>query len=83
MCFRIFTLKNALLIVTLALSLLANAQTESTLYTFKESASFWPQGALLEDSAGNLYGTTRGGGSMELEQCLNCPRRRCLAEPGR
>jgi uncharacterized repeat protein (TIGR03803 family) len=49
--------------MTLALSVVASAQTESTLYTFKESTSFWPQGALLEDSAGNLYGTTRGGGT--------------------
>ena len=64
MCPRIFTLRNTLLIMTLvALSLLANAQTESTLYTFSETTSFWPQGGLLEDSAGNLYGTTRGGGT--------------------
>ena len=63
MCFRIITVKNALLVMTLALSVLASAQTESTLYTFKETTSFWPQGALLEDSAGNLYGTTRAGGT--------------------
>ncbi len=64
MCPRIFTLRNTLLIMTLvALSLLANAQTESTLYTFSETTSFWPQGGLLEDSAGNLFGTTRGGGT--------------------
>ena len=63
MCFRIFTLRNALLMMTVALSLLANAQTESTLHTFSETTSFWPQGALLEDSAGNLYGTTRAGGT--------------------
>src|ERR1035437_2968753 len=64
MCPRIFTLRNTLLIMTLvALSLLANAQTESTLYTFSQTTSFWPPGGLLEDSAGNLYGTTRGGGT--------------------
>jgi uncharacterized repeat protein (TIGR03803 family) len=63
MCFRISTLRNALLMLTLALSGLASAQTESTLYTFKETTSFWPQGALLEDSSGNLYGTTRAGGT--------------------
>jgi uncharacterized repeat protein (TIGR03803 family) len=57
------TLKNALLVIALALSSLANAQTESTLHTFTETTSFWPQGALLEDSAGNLYGTTRAGGT--------------------
>jgi uncharacterized repeat protein (TIGR03803 family) len=64
MCLRILTLKNLLLILALiALSVLANAQTESTVYTFSETTSFWPQGALLEDSAGNLFGTTRGGGT--------------------
>ncbi|PYX48713.1 MAG: hypothetical protein DMG79_11170 [Acidobacteria bacterium] len=52
------------LIATLAFSSLANAiATESTIYTFGESTSFWPQGGLLEDSAGNLYGTTRAGGT--------------------
>ncbi len=63
MRFRIFALGNALLMITLALSGVVNAQTESTLYTFKETTSFWPQGALSEDSAGSLYGTTRAGGT--------------------
>src|SRR5258708_36327680 len=65
MRFRISTLLTALLMVTLAFTLTANAQleTESTLYTFSETGSFWPQGGLLEDSAGNFYGTTRGGGT--------------------
>lgn len=63
MRFRIFTLRNALLIMTLALTTLANAATESLLYTFSEKTSFWPQGGLLEDSTGNLYGTTRAGGT--------------------
>lgn len=63
MRFRILTLRHALLIMTLALSVMANAATESTLFTFSEATSFWPQGGLLEDSAGNLYGTTRGGGT--------------------
>ncbi len=63
MCFRMFTFKNALLIMTLALSALANAATESTLYTFTEQTSFWPQGSLIEDASGNLFGTTRAGGT--------------------
>lgn len=66
MSFRIFSLRNALLLImmmTLALSLPASAQTESTIYTFSETSSFWPQGGLLEDGAGNFYGTTRGGGT--------------------
>jgi uncharacterized repeat protein (TIGR03803 family) len=62
MCFRILTLRNAVILITLAFSIAANAQTESTLHTFSETTSFWPQGALVEDSAGNLYGTTRAGG---------------------
>jgi uncharacterized repeat protein (TIGR03803 family) len=64
MSVRIFTLKNALLMLTLALSVSAFAQiTESTLYTFSENTTFWPQGTLIEDSKGNLYGTVRGGGA--------------------
>jgi uncharacterized repeat protein (TIGR03803 family) len=64
MRFRMFTLRNTLVILTLALSVVASAQTvESTLYTFSETTSFWPQGSLLEDGTGNLYGTTRGGGA--------------------
>src|SRR5438270_11360764 len=55
---------HTIVIATLAFSSLANAiATESTIYTFGESISFWPQGGLLEDSAGNLYGTTRAGGT--------------------
>src|ERR1017187_1884993 len=63
MRFRILNLRNALLIMTLALSTLANAATESTLFTFSEQTSFWPQGALIEDGTGNLFGTTRAGGT--------------------
>jgi uncharacterized repeat protein (TIGR03803 family) len=63
MSVRILSLKNALLILTVALSVAAVAQTESTLYTFGETTSFWPNGTLLEDSKGNFYGTARGGGA--------------------
>src|SRR5260370_37100153 len=64
MSVRILALRNALLIMALvALGGIANAQTMNTLYTFSETTSFWPQGALLEDGSGNLYGTTRGGGA--------------------
>jgi uncharacterized repeat protein (TIGR03803 family) len=41
----------------------AIAQTESTLFSFTETDSFWPQGTLVQDAKGNLYGTTRGGGT--------------------
>lgn len=64
MCFRISGVKNIALTAILALSLAANAQiTESTLHTFTEATNFWPQGTLIEDSAGNLYGITKGGGT--------------------
>lgn len=65
MRFRIFTLTNAVLMMTLilALGVSASAQTESTIFTFSEATNFWPQGALLEDSSGNLYGVSKGGGT--------------------
>jgi len=64
MRFRGFILINALLFMILALGVQANAQgTESLIYTFSETTNFWPQGGLIEDSSGNLYGTARGGGS--------------------
>jgi uncharacterized repeat protein (TIGR03803 family) len=65
MCFRISSVvENALLMTILALSMAANAQiTESTLHTFTETTNFWPQGTLIEDSAGNLYGITKAGGA--------------------
>ena len=46
-----------------ALSLPATAQTESTIYSFTQHESFWPEGGLVEDAGGNLYGTTVGGGT--------------------
>ena len=73
MSVRIFTLKNALLLTILALSVAAAAQTESTLYTFSENTTFWPKGTLLEDAKGNFYGTTRGGGANGMGPCLNFP----------
>jgi uncharacterized repeat protein (TIGR03803 family) len=66
MSVRIFTLKNAPLLMILALSVVAAAQTESTLYTFSQNTTFWPNGTLLEDSKGNFYGTTRGGGAYGM-----------------
>jgi uncharacterized repeat protein (TIGR03803 family) len=41
----------------------ASAQTENILFSFSETGSFWPQGGLVEDAKGNLYGTTEGGGT--------------------
>jgi uncharacterized repeat protein (TIGR03803 family) len=42
---------------------LAVAQTETTLWQFTETTNFWPQGGLVEDALGNLYGATKGGGT--------------------
>jgi uncharacterized repeat protein (TIGR03803 family) len=53
----------ALLLTAVAFTPCAHAQTESTIHTFTETTSFWPQGSLIEDAKGNLYGTTRGGGT--------------------
>lgn len=63
MRFRGFILIAALLLTMLTLGFHASAQTtESLIYTFSETTNFWPQGALLEDASGNLFGTARGGG---------------------
>jgi uncharacterized repeat protein (TIGR03803 family) len=56
----------ALILLSTLLSTFAFAQTESTLYTFSETSTFWPNGTLLEDSKGNFYGTTRGGGAYGM-----------------
>src|ERR1700730_5331027 len=56
-------LASVILLGTFALSTLAGAQTESTIYTFQLNESFWPEGGLVEDASGNLYGTTVGGGT--------------------
>jgi uncharacterized repeat protein (TIGR03803 family) len=49
--------------VAFALSITARAQTASTIYSFALHDSFWPEGGLVEDASGNLYGTTVGGGT--------------------
>jgi uncharacterized repeat protein (TIGR03803 family) len=44
--------------VCAALNIAANAQTESTIYTFSGTSGGRPAAALVFDKAGNLYGTT-------------------------
>jgi hypothetical protein len=42
-----------------------------TLYSFTgQSDGEFPYGELVLDKAGNLYGTTYGGGAYRLEPCL-------------
>jgi uncharacterized repeat protein (TIGR03803 family) len=54
------------LLLVLALSALATAQKESTIYSFKAGRDgATPEGGLISDTSGNLYGTTaQGGGSV-------------------
>jgi uncharacterized repeat protein (TIGR03803 family) len=66
MCRRSLNLNRVLLLGVLvfgALAGLASAQTENILFSFTETGSFWPQGSVVEDSKGNLYGATEGGGT--------------------
>src|SRR5262249_52360980 len=61
-------MKAKFLFIFLFLSLAASAQTYkfSMLYTFKDNGTdpSDPIGALIVDSAGNLYGTSFGGGTF-------------------
>ncbi len=50
------------LLLTLALSSTAKAQTFTVLHTFHGYDGAGPFGQLLLDSSGNIYGTTEGGG---------------------
>jgi uncharacterized repeat protein (TIGR03803 family) len=40
---------------------------ETLVYSFNQAVGAWPLGGVVQDQAGNLYGTTRTGGLM------NCP----------
>jgi uncharacterized repeat protein (TIGR03803 family) len=48
------------------------AWTETVLYIFPADGSqgFWPEGNLVMDSAGNLYGTTTQGGAGSAPNCF-------------
>jgi uncharacterized repeat protein (TIGR03803 family) len=46
-----------------SLPLISSAQTDQILHSFAGSDGIRPNGALVFDSAGNLYGTAQGGGS--------------------
>src|SRR5450755_3450796 len=53
----------ASLVLASGFTSVAQAATEKVLYNFSGGADgYWPQSALIFDSAGNLYGTTFGGG---------------------
>jgi uncharacterized repeat protein (TIGR03803 family) len=50
-------------IVVLVLAALAQAQTFTDLYNFTGTSGATPDVGVIQDSAGNFYGTTAGGGS--------------------
>ncbi len=47
------------------------ANTYKVLLKFNGTDGAGPEDALVFDSSGNLYGTTRGVGALELERFLN------------
>jgi uncharacterized repeat protein (TIGR03803 family) len=53
------------------LSPAAQAQTLSVLYTFTGKNGANPQGTLMQDSAGNMYGTTFSGGPGDTPGCYD------------
>src|SRR5579862_2485672 len=62
-----FLRQNAIVTFILSLAFVspaAQAQTYTVLHNFSGSDGSSPEAALIRDSAGNLYGTTNGGGSQ-------------------
>ncbi len=56
--------------ITLTLSLSASAQTETLLHSFAGGpGGYQPEGSLLFDPVGNLYGVTFGGGDLGSRLC--------------
>ena len=60
-----------MILMTLLLASVAHAQTQATkfkvLHTFHGKDGSFPTGTLVRDSAGNIYGTTSGGGTGGCE----------------
>ena len=79
-------LRAALLIFTVALFVTSvRAATETVLHSFdpKFRGGTFPQGSLIFDAAGNLYGTTSYGGAHGGCGSANCGTGRLDAQSGR
>lgn len=62
---RVFLLGTVLVVISTGMNLPGWAATQKILYSFANQTDGWgPQGALVMDSAGNLYGTTSFGGAF-------------------
>jgi len=57
-------LTTILLAITLLFTTVAASQTFQVFYTFNFTGGALPNGDLIRDSAGNLYGTTQLGGAL-------------------
>lgn len=63
----------ALAAFTLTLAIGAQAQTESVLYSFSGGSDGGnPNGGIISDAAGNLYGTTFSGGNLSACNGIGC-----------
>jgi hypothetical protein len=83
--FRAFSRWLSLVIVTLALATTASAEwKEKVLYSFQSIPDgATPVGAVVFDKAGNLYGTTRDGGSSSCPSVQQCGTVYQLAPPAK
>ena len=60
-------------LVVLVLAALAQSQTFTTLYSFTGgSDGGWPEAGVVQDTAGNLYGTTEEGGNLNCSAPYGC-----------
>jgi hypothetical protein len=57
----------ALIFIALGLAALAPAQTFTTFHNFTGSGGREPKAGVIQDSAGNIYGTTLLGGDLNCE----------------
>lgn len=61
--FRLLSTAPCALVLLLMAAPLAQAQTFQVLHTFTGPDGAFPQAPVILDGAGNIYGTTNGGGA--------------------